>query len=86
MNQIVGWLTVYLKLVHNFFNNFVMFYGSIKRGEEEIMVPLFFTLMTVKSHTLYMQMFDDANDNDDFEIIIGFEKAAINALNEMPLI
>ncbi|CAI6352025.1 unnamed protein product [Macrosiphum euphorbiae] len=75
------------------FEQMYVIHGSIKRGTDEIFVPLVFALMNGKSEELYNQVFFLLNEfclenninitqTNDLEIITDFEKAAINSLTE----
>lgn len=81
------------KACPNIFEQLYVIHGSIKRGTDEIFVPLVFALMNGKNEELYNQVFCLLNEfcsenniqikqNNDIEIITDFEKAAINSLNE----
>ncbi|XP_029341812.1 uncharacterized protein LOC115033426 [Acyrthosiphon pisum] len=75
------------------FEQMYVIHGSIKRGTDEIFVPLVFALMNGKSEQLYNQVFFILNEfclenniniarTNDLEIITDFEKAAINSSTE----
>lgn len=75
------------------FEQMYVIHGSIKRGTDDIFVPLVFALMNGKSEELYNQVFFLLNEfclenninitqTNDLEIITDFEKAAINSLTE----
>jgi len=82
------------KTCPNIFQQLYCIHASIKRGSEEIYVPLVYGLLVGKSQPIYSEMFNlinqycNENDinitkNSDLEIITDFEIAAINAINEV---
>jgi len=78
----------------SFFKQLYTIHGSIKRGNDQICLPLVFALMTNQTENSYKLMFTALNDfaiehrinfkdNTDLEIITDFEIAAINAINDI---